>query len=66
MQQHKVQKKPFGITKACDDDLKQQTLAAIQNFYLKWVANSNVGFAQTTTLELINHLDDSYVTITSR
>ena len=61
---HKVQKTTFDITKACDDAQNQKILAAFHNDYVEVVANANIWFAQTTTIELINHLYDSYVTIT--
>ena len=64
VQQHKVIKTQFDITKACDDSLKQQPLEAFHNDCMEGVSNANVGFAQTTTLELPNHLYDSYGTIT--
>ena len=53
----------FDITTACDDALKQELLAAFHNDYLEGLANANIGFATTTTLELINHIYNSYETI---
>ena len=35
----------------------------LHNDYVEGVASENVGFAQTTTLELLNHQDNSYRTI---
>ena len=54
----------FDITKACEDALKQQILEAFHNDYVEGVSNANVGFAQTTTIKLLNHIYDSYGTTT--
>ena len=54
----------FDRNKSCDDTLKRKILAAFQNDYVEGVDNGNVGFAQTTTLELLNNLYESYGTIT--
>ena len=45
MRQHKVNKMQFGITKAFDDSLKQQILAAFHNDYVEVVSNENAVFA---------------------
>ena len=55
VQQNRVHKTQFDITKACDDAPKQ-ILEAFHNYYVEGIAKENFGFAQTTTLELINHL----------
>ena len=53
---HKVKKMQFDITKACDDALKQKVLVALHDYNVEGVANENVGFAETTTLKLLNHM----------
>ena len=65
MQQHNVHTTQFDITKSCDGALKKQILAAYCNDYVEVVFNANAGFAQTKILELLNHLYDSYGTITT-
>ena len=65
LRQHKVIKTTFYITKTYYDALKQQILSSLQNDYVERVSNANVGFVQTTALELLNHLYNSYGTITS-
>ena len=40
-------------------------LSAFHNDYVEGVANTNIGFSQTTTLKLLNNMDNSYVTITT-
>ena len=42
----------------------QQIILSFHNDYLEGLANTNVGFAQTTTLKLLNHMYDSYGTVT--
>ena len=64
VRQHKAHKTEFYITKSCGDALKQHLLTAFVNDYVEIVKNASVGFAKTTTLELLNHLYDSYETIT--
>ena len=59
VQQHKVHKTQFNTTKACYDVLKKKILSEFHNDYVELVDNINVDFAQTTTLELINHLYNS-------
>ena len=59
-------KKQFDITKEFGDNLKQQILAAFHNDYVEGVANATFGFTHTTTLELLNHLYNSYVAINPR
>ena len=39
-------------------------MTAFHNYSVEGVANENVGFEQTTTLELINHIYYSYGTTT--
>ena len=66
MQQHKVQKTQFDITKACEDNLKQQILEIFHHEYVEGVDNENFGFAWNTILELLYHLYNSWGTITPR
>ena len=40
----------FDITKYYDELLKKHILSALHNDYMEWVANVNVGFAQTTAI----------------
>ena len=54
VQQNKVHKAQFDITKACGDALKQQILEAFHNDYVEGLANVNFGFTHTTTIELLN------------
>ena len=54
VQQHKVQKKQFYITKARDDALKQHIIAAFHYDYVEGVANGIFGFANNKALELLN------------
>ena len=64
LHQKKVNKTQFDITKTCDNALKQKTLSAFYNNYVEGLANENVGFAQYTTIKTLNHLYNSYGTIT--
>ena len=64
VQHHKLNQTQFDITKVCNESLKQQIMARFQNDYAEAVANANFGLAYTKTLKLINHLYNSYVTIT--
>ena len=61
-----MNKTQFGITKDYDDALKQQILSAFHNDYMEGLANENVGFAQTTTFKILNHMYNSYGKITPR
>ena len=56
LQQHKVNKAQSDISRDCDDVLRQKILAAFKNDYVEGAANENVGFARTTTLEILNHI----------
>ena len=55
---HKGLRTQFDTTKSCDDALKQQILSAFHNDYVEGVENETVGFANPTTLELMNHLQN--------
>ena len=64
LQHNKMHKTKFSITKACNGALKEQIMASFHNDYVEVLGNTNVGFAQITTIELLNHLYGSYGTIT--
>ena len=53
---HKVHKTQLDITKAYDDTLKQQILAAFHNDYVEGLVNASVVFEHTIKIELLNYL----------
>ena len=59
--QNKVHRTQFYITKSCDDSLNQQIPTVFHNGYVEVVANT-----QTTTIKILNHLYNSYGTVTPR
>ena len=56
--------KLFNQYDACDRALKQLLLGAVDDIFVNLLSNSHVGYANTTTLQLLTHLYDNYGKIT--
>ena len=62
--QHKILQDQWKEVNACDKALKKQLVEAVDNLYLRGLADDTLGYAQVTTLEMITNLVDKYTTIT--
>ena len=49
---------------ATDRALKQQLLGAVDNMFISALADPHVGYANTTTLQILTHLYATYAQIT--
>lgn len=54
----------FRVYTAGDNALKKLLLQAMPSTYTEFLAHDTLGYAQVTTLELLNHLDETYGTVT--
>ena len=61
---HELQVQLFKQYDACDRALKQLLLGAVDDIFVNALSNTHIGYANTTTLQLITHLYDNYGKIT--
>ena len=61
---HENATKLFLQCDACDRALKQLLLGAVDDIFVNALCDAQVGYANTTTLELLTHLHDTYGKLT--
>jgi hypothetical protein len=63
--QYLADQKEFNIYMSTKAGLKKQVLEAVPLIYINAVEDEDLGFANVSTLQLIQHLNDTYGTITA-